>query len=155
MSTAPVGWMNQCFDSLIPETAAYGLPTYPIRLCGWWVELSRGLDIFRTNEEKVAPSTELLTPCPTLRIKGIKAGATLGRIIEALGTDDEDASGIQSGFTHRAPRGDSCTLLTTGPRLLATEALRPLASSLSPQEETDIDDLRRLRDRYAIFRRSL
>ena len=155
VSTAPIGRINQCFDSLIPETAAYGLPTYPIRLCGWWVELARGLDIFRTNEKKVAPSFELLTPCPTLRIKGLKTGATLGRIIEALGTDDQDASGIQSGFIHRAPGGDSCTLLTTGPRLLATEALRPLASSLSPQEETDIDDLRRLRDRYATFRRSL
>ena len=155
VSTAPIGRINQCFDSLIPETAAYGLPTYPIRLCGWWVELARGLDIFRTNEKKVAPSTELLAPCPTLRIKGLKAGATLGRIIEALGTDDQDASGIHSGFIHRARGGDSCTLLTTGPRLLATEALRPLASSLSPQEETDIDDLRRLRDRYATFRRSL
>ena len=35
------------------------------------------------------------------------------------------------------------------------KALRPLASSLTPQEEPDVDDLRRLRDRYATFRRSL
>ena len=151
--TAPIGRISACYDSLIPQTAAYGLATYPVRLCGWWLEFSRGLDIFRTNEKKVAPSMELLMPCPTLRIKGLKAGATLGRIIEALGTDSQDATGIQSGFLHRAAGGDSCTLLMTGPRLLGTPALRPLASSLTPQEEPDIDDLRRLRDRYGIFRR--
>ena len=88
---------------------------------------------------------ELITPCTTLCIKGLKAGATLGRIIEALGTDSQDASGIQSMFIHRAPGGDSCTLFTTGPRLLGTPALRPLASSLTPQDEADIEDLRRLR----------
>ena len=153
--TAPIGRISHCFDSLIPQTAAYGLPTYPIRLCGWWVELARGLDVFRTNDKKVGPSIELLTPCPTLRIKGLKAGATLGRIIEALGTDCQDASGIQAGFIHRAPSGDSCTLITTGPRLLGTLALRPLATSHTPMEESDIEDLRRLRDRYGTFRRSL
>ena len=153
--TAPIGRIPACYDSLIPQTAAYGLPTYPVRLCGWWLEFARGLDIFRTNEKKVAPSMELLMPCPTLRIKGLKAGATLGRIIEALGTDGQDATGIQSGFIHRGPGGDSCTILTTGPRLLGTPALRPLASSLTPQDEADIDDLRRLRERYGIFRRSL
>ena len=135
--TAPIGRISACYDSLIPHSAAYGLATYPVRLCGWWFEFARGLDTFRTNEKKVAPSMELLTPCPTLRIKGLKTGATFGRIIEALGIDSQDASGIQSGFIHRAPEGDSCTLLTTGPRLLGTPALRPLASSLTPQDEAD------------------
>ena len=34
-------------------------------------------------------------------------------------------------------------------------ALRPLASSLKPVEEEDLEDLRKLRNRHAVFRRSL
>ena len=153
--TAPIGMLARCFENLTPPTAAYGLPTYPIRLCGWWFEMARGIDILRTNEKKVGPGLELLTPCPTLRIKGLKPGATLGRIIAALGTEDQNADGILAGFIHRAQGGDTCTLITQGPRLLGTTALRPLASSHTPVEDSDIEDMKRLRERYGIFRRSL
>ena len=153
--TAPIGMHTRCFESLIPPQAAFGLPLYPLRLCGWWLEMARGIDIFRTNERRVGPGLALLTPRPTLRIKGIKAGATLGRIVEALGTEGQVATGILAGFIHRPPGGDTCTLIVDGPRLLGTMALRPLASSLTPVEEEDLEDLRKLRDRYGVFRRSL
>ena len=153
--TAPIGRISRCFDSLIPPSAAYGLPLYPIRLCGWWVELARSVDTLRTNDKKIAPNPELLSPCPTLRVKGLKAGATLGKIVAALGTETQDVSGICAGYIHRGPGGDSCTLLTNGARLLCTKALRPLASSHTLLDEPDMDDFRKLRERYAIFRRSV
>jgi hypothetical protein len=155
VSTAPIGMLAQCFESLIPSQAAFGLPLYPIRLCGWWVELSKSTDILRTNERKIPPGPELLHPRSALRIKGLKLGATLGKIIEALGTEGQIANGILCGYIHRSAAGDTCTLITDGPRLLGTMALRPLASSLTPVEEDDVEDMRKLRDRYGTFRRSL
>ena len=62
---------------------------------------------------------------------------------------------ILGGFIHRTSGGDSCTLITAGPRLLCTPSLRPLSSSLSLIEESDIEDMKRLRERYCIFRRAL
>ena len=153
--TAPIGQLLHCFESLIPPGAAFGLPLYPIRLCGIWLELAQGLDLFRTNEKKIGPGLELLTPCPTTRLRGLKPGATLGKIIAALGMEEQDTTGILGGFLHRSSGGDSCTLITEGPRLLVTPALRPLTSSLSLIEEGDIEDMKRLRERYCIFRRSL
>ena len=148
--TAPIGMLARCFENLAPPNAAFGLPLYPIRICGWWFEMARGLDTVRTNDKKIGPGLELLTPCPTTRIKGLKPGATLGKIISALGTDGQSADGILGGFIHRSPGGD-----TQGPRILGTTALRPLASSLTPVEDSDIEDMKRLRERYGIFRRSL
>ena len=153
--TAPIGMLSRCFDNLTPPPAPFGLPTYPIRLCGWWFEMARGLDTLRTNEKKVAPGLELLSPCPVTRIKGIKPGATLGKIISALGTDDQNTEGILAGYIHRATGGDTCILLTQGPLLFGTTALRPLASSHTPVEDGDIEDMKKLRERYGIFRRSL
>ena len=153
--TAPIGMLPQCFESLTPSQAAFGLPLYPIRLCGWWMELARGTDILRTNERKIPPGPELLLPRPALRIKGLKLGASLGKIIDALGTEGQIATGILCGYIHRSAAGDTCTLITDGPRLLGTMALRPLASSLTPVEEDDVEDMRKLRDRYGTFRRSL
>ena len=65
------------------------------------------------------------------------------------------ATGILAGFIYRSPGGDTCILIVDGHRLLGTIFLRPLASSLTPVEEEDLDDLRKLRDRYCVFRRSL
>ena len=153
--TAPIGMLSRCFEYLTPPTAAFGLPTYPLRLCGWWFEMARGIDTLRTNEKKVAPGLELLSPCPVTRIKGIKPGATLGKIISALGTEDQITDGILAGYIHRATGGDTCILITQGPLLFGTTALRPLASSHSPVEDSDIEDMKKLRERYGIFRRSL
>ena len=153
--TAPIGQLSHCFESLIPPGAAFGLPLYPIRFCGMWMELARGLDIFRSNEKKIGPGLELVNPCPTTRLRGLKPGATLGKIITALGQDGQDNTGILGGYLHRSSGGDSCILITQGPRLLCTPSLRPLSSSLTLLEESDIDDMKRLRERYCIFRRSL
>ena len=153
--TAPISQISHCFESLIPPGAAFGLPLYPIRFCGMWMELARGLEYFRTTDKKVAPGLELITPCPTTRLRGLKAGATLSKIIAALGQDGQDNFGILGGFLHRTSGGDSCTLITEGPRLLCTPSLRPLSSSLSLIEESDIDDMKRLRERYCIFRRAV
>ena len=128
---------------------------YSICLCGMWMEFARGLEFFRSSDKKIAPGVELITPCPTTRLRGLKAGATLGKIIAALGMDGQDNSGILGGFLHRTSGGDSCTLITEGPRLLCTPSLRPLSSSLSLIEESDIDDMKRLRERYCIFRRAV
>ena len=155
LCTAPIGQLTHCFESLIPPGAAFGLPLYPVRLCGMWLELARGLEYFRSTDKKVAPGLELITPCPTTRLRGLKPGATLGKIITALGRDGQDNSGILGGFLHRTSGGDSCTLITAGPRLLCTPSLRPLSSSLSLIEESDIDDMKRLRERYCIFRRAV
>ena len=89
------------------------------------------------------------------RIKGIKPGATLGKIISALGTDDQNTEGILAGYIHRATGGDTCILLTQGPPLFGTTALRPLASSHTPVEDSDLEDMKKLRERYGTFRRSL
>ena len=153
--TAPIGMLSQCYESLIPSQAAFGLPLYPIRLCGWWVELTRDTDILRTNERRIPPGPELLLPRPALRIKGLKPGASLGKIIDALGAEGQIATEILCGYIHRSAAGDTCTLITHGPRLLGTMALRPLASSLTPVEADDVEDMRKLRDRYGTFRRSL
>ena len=155
LCTAPISQLSHCFESLIPPGAAFGQPLYPIRFCGMWMELARGLEYFRTTDKKIAPGIELLTPCPTTRLRGLKPGATLGKIITALGMDGQDNSGILGGFLHRTSGGDSCTLITEGPRLLCTPSLRPLSSSLSLIEESDIDDMKRLRERYCIFRRAV
>ena len=117
--------------------------------------MARGIDTLRTNEKKVAPGLELLSPCPVTRIKGNKPGATLGKIISALGTEDQITDGILAGYIHRATGGDTCILITQGPLLFGTTALRPLASSHSPVEDSDIEDMKKLRERYGIFRRSL
>ena len=155
LCTAPIGQLTHCFESLIPPGAAFGLALYPVRLCGMWIELARGLEYFRSTDKKVAPGLEITTPCPTTRLRGLKPGATLGKIITALGMDGQDNSGILGGFLHRTSGGDSCTLITAGPRLLCTPSLRPLSSSLSLIEESDIDDMKRLRERYCIFRRAV
>ena len=83
----PIGLHTRSFESLIPTQAAFGFPLYPLRLRGWWREMARGIDIFCTNDRQVGPGQALLTPRPTLRIKGLKAGATLGRIVAALTRD--------------------------------------------------------------------
>ena len=151
--TAPIGQLTHCFECLIPPGAAFGQPLYLIHLCGMWMELARGLEYFRSTDKKVAPCLDLITPCPTIRLRGLKPGATLG--IQALGSDGQNNAHILGGFIHRTAGGDSCTIITWGPRLLCTPSLRPLSSSLTLIEESDIDDMKRLRERYCIFRRAL
>ena len=146
--TAPIGQLTHCFESLIPPGAAFGLPMYSICLCGMWMEFARGLEFFRSSDKKIAPGLEMITPCPTARLWGLKTGATLGMIIAALGMDGQTNHSILGGFIHRTSGGDSCTLITAGPRLLCTPSLRPLSSSLSLIEESDIEDMKRLRERY-------
>ena len=67
----------------------------------------------------------------------------------------QDHHCVGRGWASRTSGGDSCTLITAGPRLLCTPSLRPLSSSLSLIEESDIDDMKRLRERYCIFRRAI
>ena len=86
-----------------------GTPQYvsPVGITDQWpflqFLLSRTIaSILRTNDKKAGPGPELLTPCPTLHLKGLKHGAMLGKIIATLGTEGQDA-----GFLHRTPGGDS------------------------------------------------
>ena len=62
-----------------------------------------------------------------------------------------DATGILAGYIYRSPAGGTAD----GPRLLCTMALRPLASSLTPLEEDDFEDRRKLCERYSIYRGAL
>ena len=154
--SAPASDLDNCFAGLIPPPAPFSLPCFPIALCGWWMELAPSLEHFTSNEMKIGPSLELLTPSPTARINGLKSGATVSNIIKAVATEGQDRRRILCGFLDRtAEGGDSCVLLTEGKRLVGTSALRSWSPSMVLHLAEDNDDLRRLRDRYRTFRRSL
>ena len=154
--SAPASDLDNCFAGLIPPPAPFSLPCFPIALCGWWFEMASSLEPFMSNESKIGPSLELLTPSPTARIHGLKPGATVSKIIKAVATEGQDRRRILCGFLDRpSDGGDSCVLLTEGKRLVGTSALRTWSPSMVLHLAEDNDDLRRLRDRYRIFRRSL
>ena len=75
--SAPASDLDNCFAGLIPPPAPFSLPCFPIALCGWWLEMASSLEHFTSNELKIGPSLELLTPSPTARINGLKQGATV------------------------------------------------------------------------------
>ena len=154
--SAPASDVDNCFAGLIPPPAPFNLPCFPIALCGWWFEMASGLDSFTSNGAKIGPSLELLNPSPTARINGLKPGATVSNIIKAVATEGQDRRRILCGFIDRSTDGgDSCVLLTDGKRLVGTPALRAWSPSMVLHLADDNDDIRRLRDRYRIFRRSL
>ena len=154
--SAPASDIDNCFAGLIPPPAPFNLPCFPIRLCGWWLEMASGLDPFISNGPKIGPSLELLLPCPTARINGLKPGATVSNIMRALATEGQDHKRLLGGYLDRPPDGgDSCVLLTDGKRLTGTFALRTWSPSILLTLADDNTDLRRLRERYQIFRRSL
>ena len=154
--SAPASDLDNCFAGLIPPPAPFNLPCFPIALCGWWLEMAPSLEHFTSNDLKIGPSLELLTPGPTARINGLKPGATVNNIINAVATEGQDRRRILCGFLDRpADGGDSCVLLTEGKRLVGTSALRSWSPSMVLHLAEDNEDLRRLRDRYRIFRRSL
>ena len=118
--------------------------------------MASSLKHFTSNELKIGPSLELLTPCPTARINGLKPGATVSNIINAVATEGQDRRRILCGFLDRpSDGGDSCVLLTEGKRLVGAAALRTWSPSMVVHLADDNEDLRRLRDRYRTFRRSL
>ena len=154
--SAPASDLDNCFAGLIPPPAPFNLPCFPIRLCGWWMELASGLDPFISNGPKIGPSLELLLPCPIARINGLKPGATVSNIMRALATEGQDRQRLLCGYLDRPPEGgDSCVVLTDGKRLTGTSALRSWSPSMVLLLTDDNADLRRLRERYQIFRRSL
>ena len=118
--------------------------------------MASNLEHFTSNESKIGPSQELLIPGPTARINGLKPGATVSNIIKAVATEGQDRRRILCGFLDRpADGGNSCVLLTEGKRLVGTAALRSWSPTMVIHLAEDNEDLRRLRDRYRIFRRSL
>ena len=154
--SAPASDLDNCFAGLIPPPAPFNSSCFAIGLCGWWLEMAAGLDTFTSNGLKIGPSPDLLSPCPTVRINGLKPGATVSNIIKAITTEGQERHRILCGFLDRPPNGgDSCVLLTEGKRLLGTQALRAWSPSMVLHLTDDNEDLRRLRDRYQIFRRSL
>ena len=154
--SAPASDLDNCFAGLIPPTAPFNSPCFPIAFCGWWFEMASGLDPFTSNGPKIGPSPDLLAPCPTVRINGLKTGAKVSHIIKAITTEGQERHRIFCGFLDRPSNGgDSCVLLTDGKRLVGTTALRTWSPSMVLHLADDNEDLRRLRDRYQIFRRSL
>ena len=154
--SAPASDLDNCFAGLIPPPAPFNLPCFPISLCGWWVELASGLDPFTSNGGRIGPSLELLIPCPTARINGLRPGAAVSNIMRAIATEGQDRRRLLCGYLDRSPDGgNSCVLLTDGKRIMGTAALRAWSPSMVLHLTEDMDDLRRLRDRYQIFRRSL
>ena len=154
--SAPASDLDNCFAGLIPPPAPFNLPCFPISLCGWWLELASGLDSFTSNGPKIGPSLELLLPAPTAKIHGLKQGATVSNIIRAIATEGQDRRRILCGYLDHSPEGgDSCVLLTDGKRLVGTQALRTWSPSMVLHLAEDNEELRRLRERYQIFRRSL
>ena len=142
--SAPASDLDNCFAGLIPPPAPFNSSCFPIALCGWWLEMASNLEHFTSNESKLGPSLELLTPSPTARINGLRPGATVSNIIKAVATEGQDRRRILCGFLDRpADGGNSCVLL------------RSWSPSLVLHQAEDNEDLRRLRDRYRIFRRSL
>ena len=76
--------------------------------------------------------------------------------MRALATEGKDRKRLLGGYLDRPPDGsDSCVLLTDGKRLTGTIALRAWSPSMVLTIADDNTDLRRLRERYQIFRRSL
>ena len=154
--SAPASDLDNCFAGLIPPPAPFNLPCFPINLCGWWMEMASGLDPFTSNGAKIGPSMELLLPCPIARINGLKPGATVSNIMRAIATEGQDRQRLLCGYLDRPPAGgDSCVLLTDGKRLTGTSALRSWSPSMVLHLSDDNADLKRLRERYQIFRRSL
>ena len=47
------GYSHVVLQEPHPRTSSVRPPLYPIRLCSWWLELTRGIDILRTNDKKV------------------------------------------------------------------------------------------------------
>ena len=153
--SAPTGALPNCYAALIPPTAPFNQPCYTLSMCGWWVELTHDPQIFMSNEGKIAPGPELLISRPATRVMGLKGGCTLSAILSALSSEDQHCDHIQFGFLHRSAGGDSCSLITDGRHPLATTALRSWSSNTILPTMGDLEDMKRLRDKYIIFRRSL
>ena len=154
--SAPASDLDNCFAGLIPPPAPFNLPCFSINLCGWWLEMASGLDPFISNGAKIGPSMELLLPCPMARINGLKPGATVSNIMRAIATEGQDRQRLLCGYLDRPlTGGDSCVLLTDGKRLTGTSALRSWSPSMVLHLTDDNAELKRLRERYQIFRRSL
>ena len=154
--SAPASDLDNCFAGLIPPPAPFNLPCFPIAICGWWFEMASGLEHFTSNGAKIGPSLELLIPCPTARIVGLKPGATVSSIIKAVATEGQHRDRVLCGFLDRPPDGgDSCVLFTDGKRLVGTTALRSWSPSMVLLLADENEDVRRLKERYRIFRRSL
>ena len=76
--------------------------------------------------------------------------------MRALATEGQDRRRLLSGYLDRPLEGGvSCVLLTDGKRLTGTFTLRAWSPSMLLTLADDNTDLRRLRERYLIFRRSL
>ena len=153
--SAPTGELPNCYGCLISSTAPFNLSCYPLSLCGWWVELTQTPQLFMSNDGKVGPNIELLQPRPATRVMGLKAGCSLSAILTALDKEGQHCDHIAFGYLHRSSGGDSCTLITDGRHPLATSALRSWTSNTILPTLGDLEDMRRLRDKYTIFRRSL
>ena len=153
--SAPTGELANCYACLIPPTAPYNQPCYTLSLCGWWLELTHDSQIFMSNEWKIGPSTELLINRPAARVMGLKGGCSLRAVLEALNSEGQRCDHIRFGFLQRTAEGDSCTLITDGCHPRATKALRNWSSNTLLPTMGDLDDMKRLRDKYIIFRRSL
>ena len=153
--SAPTGALANCFACLIPPTAPYNLPYYTLSLCGWWLELTHDSQIFMSNEGKIGPSAELLISRPATRVMGLKGGCSLRAVLTALNSEGQSCEHIQFGFLQRTADGDSCSLITDGRHPRATTALRSWTSNTLLPTMGDLEDMKRLRDKYVIFRRSL
>ena len=153
--SAPTGELANCYACLIPPTAPYNQPCYTLSLCGWWLELTHDSQIFMSNEGKIGPSAELLISRPATRVMGLKGGCSLRAVLAALNTEGQRCEHICFGFLQRAADGDSCTLITDGCHPRATKALRNWSSNTLLPTMGELDDMKRLRDKYLIFRRSL
>ena len=153
--SAPTGALANCFACLIPPTAPYNQPYYTLPLCGWWLELTHDSQIFMSNEGKIGPSAELLLSRPATRVMGLKGGCSLRAVLSALNSEGQHCEHIQFGFLQRTAEGDSCSLITDGRHPRATSALRTWTSNTLLPTMGDLEDMKRLREKYVIFRRSL
>ena len=154
--SAPASDLDNCFAGLIPPPAPFTLPCFPVSLCGWWMEMASGLDSFTSNGPRIGPALELLLPAPTAKVHGLKPGASVHNIMRAIATEGQDQRRLLCGYLDRpVDGGDTCVLLTDGKRLVGTTALRKWSPSMVLHLAEDNEDLRKLRERYQIFRRSL
>ena len=153
--SAPIGALANCFACLMPPTAPYNQPSYTLSLCGWWLELTHDSQLFMSNEGKTGPSLELLISRPATRVMGLKGGCSLNAVLTALNKEGQNCDHIQFGFLQRTAGGDSCTLITDGRHPRATQALRSWSSNTLLPTVGDLEDMKRLREKYVIFRRSL